>query len=157
MIEIWYLGLIANPRQVRLRPISTANQHVGDFISTLIISNISNEYTSWNNILAYRPNYSGGNTAIVFVDLEAVISCYQANPIGPACHLFTFEEESFQYGKPFIQASDNGSYFHIFSDQYDKATYGFGVVGCSTFDFECISKFEVCLVCLLPPALNQCG
>ncbi len=125
-----------------------------------MISNVSNEYTSANNILAYRPNYSrhsGGNTAIVFINLEAAIPCYQANPIGPVCHLFTTEEDNFQSGKPFIQASDNGSYFHIFSDQYDITTYGFGVTGCSTFDSGCVSTFEKSLVCLLPPGLYRCG
>ena len=160
MLETLYIALAGTPRKVTLRSVTTSTQAVGDYLSTLTITNTSNDYTSDDNVLAYRPNYSsnsGGNTAIVFINLEAAIPCYQANQIGPACHLFTFEEDSFQFGKSFIQASDIGNYFHIFSNSQDIATYGFGVTGCSTFDQVCVSDFEVTLVCLLPPALNQCG
>ncbi len=160
VIEMLYIALTENPRTVSLKSINTARQEVGDTISTLTISNPSIEYTSSNNVLAYRPNHSnhsGGNTAIVFVNLEAAIPCYQANPIGPVCHLFTLNKEGFQYGKPFIQASDIGSKFRVFSQQNNTATYGFGVTGCTTFHPTCVSGFEVSLVCLLPPALEQCG
>ena len=97
MIEILYFALVRTPRTVLLRPISTRSQHVGDFISTLMIPNLLNEYTSEDNISVYHPNYSshsGGNTAIVFTNLEAAIPCYQADPIGPACHMFAFEEDN---------------------------------------------------------------
>ena len=147
-------------RTVRLRSIDKSRQAVGNTISTLTIQNTSNAYTSGNNILVYRPNYSsnsGGNTAIIFINLEAAIPCYQANQIGAACNLYTLEEESFQYGKAFVQASDIGNNFRIFSSSQSIATYGFGVSGCSTFNQACVSGFELTLVCLLPPALNQCG
>ena len=160
MIEILYVSLTGTPRTVRLRSVDTSTQAVGHTFSTLTIQDISNAYTSDNNILAYRPNYSshsGGNTAIVFINLEAAIPCYQANQIGPACHLYTFEEESFQFGKAFVQAGDIGNNFRIFNNTQNIATYGFGVSDCSTFDQACVSNFEVTLVCLLPPARNQCG
>ena len=147
-------------RTVVLRSMDSSTQAVGDTISTLTIINISEDYTSNNGVLAYRPNHSshsGGNTAIVFINLEAAIPCYQRNQIGPACQLFTLEEDGFQFGKAFIQASDIGNHLRIFSSSQNIATYGFGVTGCSTFDQACVSTFEVALVCLLPPALDQCG
>ena len=161
MIEILYVSLTGTPRTVRLRSVSTSTQTVGHTFSTLTIRDISNAYTSDNNILAYRPNYSshsGGNTSIIFINLEAAIPCYQANQLtGHICHLYTFEEENFQFGKAFIQAGDIGNHFRIFSNTRSIATYGFGVSGCSTFDQACVSNFEVSLVCLLPSARNGCG
>ena len=155
-----YIILSGTPRTVSLRSMDSSTQVVGDYISRLIIPNISEDYTSDNSVLAYRPNYSshsGGNTAIIFINLEAAIPCYQGNEIEPACQLFTFEENSFQFGKAFIQASDIGNHFRFFNSSQNIATYGFGVTGCSTFDQACVSNFEVALVCLLPPALDQCG
>ena len=144
------------PREIWLRSVSISTQAVQDYISSLQIYNVSDNYTS--NVLAYRPNYSshsGGNTAIVFINLETIFPCYRYNQIGPICQLITNEEDSFQFGKAFIQASDVGN--NIFSNNPSTATYGFGVTGCSTFDRACVSDFEVFVVCLLPPALSQCG
>ena len=140
---------------ISLRTLSTTSQAVGDYLSTLTIPNFTNEYTSNNNILAYRPNFRNSNTAILFINLEAVIPCYDTYQIGPACNLFTFEEDNFQSGKPFIQASDIGNAFFIFSNTHNIATYGFGVFGCTTFDPGCVSTSELSLVCLLPP--DRCG
>ena len=158
MVKILHIALTGTPRTVRLSLINSSTQVVQDYISSLEIHNVSDSYTS--NDLAYRPNYSshsGGNTAILFVNLETVIPCYQHNRLGPACQLFTFEEGSFQFGQPFIQASDIGNHFIFFDNNHFIATYGFGVTGCSTFDRACVSDFEAALVCLLPPARNQCG
>ena len=158
MVKILHIALTGTPRTVRLSLINSSTQVVQDYISSLEIHNVSDSYTS--NDLAYRPNHSshaGGNTAILFVNLEGAIPCYQHNQMGPACQLFTFEENSFQFGKAFIQASDIGNHFRFFNSSQNIATYGFGVTGCSTFDQACVSNFEVALVCLLPPALDQCG
>jgi hypothetical protein len=157
-MKMVYIALTGTPRTVTLRSIDTSRLVVGDTLSTLIIPNTSVEYTSVDNILAYRPNYSsnsGGNTAIVFINMEVIVPCYQMHWLGPVCQLFTHEEESFQFGKAFVQASDIGNNFGIFTNT--QATYGFGVSGCSTFDQACVSDFEVSLVCLLPPAHPQCG
>ena len=160
MVKILHIALTGTPRTVRLSLINSSTQVVQDYISSLEIHNVSDSYTS--NDLAYRPNYSshsGGNTAILFVNLETVIPCYQHNQnlMGSACQLFTFEENSFQFGKAFIQASDIGNHFRIFSSSQNIATYGFGVTGCNTFDRACVSDFEAALVCLLPPAHDRCG
>ena len=164
-MEILNIAVLGSPRTVLLRSVSTSTQVVtANYISTLTIPNTSNDYTSANNVLAYRPNFyrnAGGNTAIVFINLKAAIPCYQANFLAPICRLFTSEENSFQYhnGKPFIQTSRIGNFFAIFGMRNVPyiATYEFGVTGCSTFDPACVTDFEVTLVCLLPPALNQCG
>ena len=156
-MDMLYIALSGNPRTVYLRSMSTATEEVGNLISYLNIRSPS--HAASNNVLAYRPyhnSHSGGNTAILFINLEATNPCYVVNEFGPPCNLFTLEEGSFQYGKAFIQASDIGNDFRIFSSQ-NISTYGFGVTGCSTFDPACVSDFEVSLVCLLPPALNQCG
>jgi hypothetical protein len=156
VMKMVYINVNKIPR-VRVRSIDTSTQLVGDTFSLLTISNTSVEYTSVDNILAYRPNYSsnsGGNTAIAFVNMEAIFPCYKQNQIGPVCQLFTYENDSFQFGKAFIQSSDIGN--HVFNNQ-NITTFGFGVSGCSTFDEACVSNFEAVLVCLLPPALNQCG
>ena len=153
-MKIVYIALTEPRRKVYLRSVDISTQRVQHTISTLEIHNVSDNYTS--NDLAYRPNYSGVNTAIVFVNLETVFPCYQYNQINPICQLLTFEEDSFQFGKAFIQASDVGN-DHIFSNNHFIATYGFGVTGCSTFDRACVSHFEVLVVCLLPPALDHCG
>ena len=153
-----YIALTGTRREVQLRSVDISTQAVQDYISILTIHNVSDNYTS--NDLAYRPNYSshsGGNTAVVFINLETVFPCYRYNQIGPICQLITSEEDSFQFGKAFIQASDVGNDFHIFSNNHFIATYGFGVTGCSTFDRACVTDFEVLVVCLLPPALNYCG
>lgn len=145
------------PNYAKVRKINPVTLLAVDgFLSEVTISNPSNEYTSSNNVLAYRPSYSGGNTAILFVNLAAAFSNCGAidNLEGISCKLFTREEESFQFGKPFIQASNIGNHFHIFSNHENIATYGFGVPGCSRFDPACITDFEVHLVCLLP---SQCG
>ena len=161
-MEILYISLLETPRKISLRSVNSSTQALGGYISSLIIQNTSNPYTSDDNVLAYRPNYdsywnAGGNTAIAFINLEAAIPCYQGNEIGPACQLFIYDGGTFQHGNAFIQSSDDGSHLEIFSIHPETATYGFGILGCSTFDHACISDFKVFLVCLLPPALNQCG
>ena len=159
-MEILNIAVLGSPRTIVLRSVSTSTQVVTmNYISTLTIPNTSNGYTSGDKVLAYRPNYSsyaGGNTAIVFINMEAAIPCYQANWLAPICNLFT-SESSFQYGKPFIQASSSGNGFYIFGIDPFIATCGFGVTGCSTFDPACVTDFEVTLVCQLPPARNRCG
>ena len=145
-----------NPRQVYLKSFNAITFAVENTISTLTISNLSNAYISNDNVLAYYPNttsYSGGNTAFLFINLIAAFPC---NSAAIVCNLFTYEEENFQFGKPFIQASDSGNHFTMFRNPNAMGTYGFGVMGCATFDPNCVTDFEVSLVCLLPPGHNQC-
>ena len=150
-----YISLQGNPRQINLRHIDSKTLVLGDNVSSLIISDTSNHYNSDDNILAYRPHttrFSGGNTAILFINLAAAFPCTSSL----SCNLFTFGEGGFQFGKPFIQASDSGNHFRIFSSNQNINTYGFGVMGCATFDPNCVADFEASLVCLLPAGCH-CG
>ena len=121
------------------------------FISHLSIPNTSNEYTSANNVIAYRPYYNdvhNSNLAILFFNLEAAFPCLGGMPI---CSLFPFEEDGFFRGRPLIQAADTGNHFRIFSGSHSVKTFGFGFAGCSTFANSCVpDSFELSLVCLLP-------
>ena len=152
-----YIALSGSPRTIHLRPINISTQAVGNgVISTLTISNLLSTHTSANRALKYRPNVLtelGGRMATLFINMEAAIPYYQcSNVFSPICHIFTFGEDGLHFGKPFIQISDPGYQYATFSFNHIIATYGFGVSGCSTFDFACVSDFEVTLVCLLPSA-----
>ena len=102
------------------------------------------------DVLAYHPNttsYLGGNTAILFINQAAAFPCDSAI----VYNIFTFEEENFQFGEPFIRVSDSSNHFHIFNNHRNINTYGFGVMGCAMLDPNyCVTDFEVSLVCLLP-------
>ena len=128
-------------------------------------SNPSSSYTAPNNVLAYRPNFANSNTAILFINLEAIFPCYRTGEIAPACQLFTYQDRELSQGKPYIQISDIGNNFHIFSNSQNIATYGFGFMGCPKLfrgtGCQAISGGIVAsltMVCLLPRALvNECG
>ena len=120
-LQVVYISLQGNPRQINLRHIDFETLVLGDNVSSLIISDTSSHYNSDDNILAYCPNttgYSGGNTAIIFINVAATFSC----TVTLSCNLFTFGEGGFQFGKPFIQASDSGNHFHIFSSNQNINT-----------------------------------
>ncbi len=151
-----YITLSGDPhRHVTLRSVNTATHALGSVISSMTIPNHSSPYTSSDNVLAYHPYLASSSTAIIFINLEAAIPCYHANEIAPVCNLFT--PDNFQSGKAFVQAADIGNHFQVFSNNQNIATYGFGVAGCPIFDTVCESDFNASVVCLLPPALNECG
>ena len=156
-----YISLAGNPREIHLRSINTSTQELGNVISTLTISNPSNSYTSTDRITTYRPSYItnlGGRIAILFINMEVAISYYNQCDdavYSPICHMFTYGDDSLHFGKRFIHVSDPGYQLSIFHNFNNIATYGFGVMGCRTFDEACVSDFEVTLLCLVPSA--QCG
>ena len=90
--------------------------------------------------------------ATLLINMEAAIPYYQCNRVNP--NTFTFGEDGLHFSKPFVQLSNPGYEYYTFSLNHHIATYGFGVSGYSTFNFECVPDFEVTLVCLLPSA--QC-
>ena len=130
----------------------------------MVISDPSQPYTTQDNVLAYRPNFVDSNTAILFVNLEAIFPCYRSNEIVPVCQFFTFDKGNIHRGKPYVQASGIGNNFRVFNNSQNIATYGLGVPGCPELDFDCGAvsgqnsiNAELLLVCLQPPALNDCG
>ena len=144
-------------RKVTLKTVSPLTLALGETLNVLDINNTSRNYTS--QLLAYYPNLGEHNdTAVVFVNLDAVIPCYSGRTLHPICEVFSFEGRSFRDGKPFIKGSDSGSNFQIFDTGNGFGgveTFGFGVLGCNQSDGQCAETDEVGLVCLLPR--NICG
>ncbi len=149
------MGAWFHPALFRLRPVNETNEFIFPYISSMTIPDNSHPYNTLENILAYRPYFANNSSAIVFINLEAAFPCYHADHIAPVCQLFTLDEDNFQRGKAWIQASDIGNNFNIYNDQ-NTATYGFGVMGCPIINTGCgDSHTEFFLACLLPPV--ECG
>ena len=111
--------------------------------------------TSSNNLLAYRPNYSG--LTGFFINLDGVFPCISGRAwpdTPPPCSRFTYEEDGFNGGRAISQAGDMGNNFRIFSSTEDIPTYGLAVSGCNTND--CFPAwYAIHVVCLLPR--ETCG
>ena len=164
-IEMLHISLTGNrPRTIQLRSINSTTQALGSILSTLTLENPSdgNSRLAADNGLSYLPyrlGTLGGDTAILLINMEMIFSYYVCNQVSPICHLFTYGRDSLHFGKPFFDVSDIGDNWAPFLRPTNMAgTYGFGVLGCSTFDSACVSEFEVTVVCLLPPDHHdQCG
>lgn len=140
-------------RTVSLRQINALTFEPENASYTLLIPNTSQDYSSEDKILAYYPNFYN-YTAIVFVNLQAVIPCYSRYELTPSCLLFSFGDNDFPKGRPhYVQTTDTGSDLHVFSNGSNSETYGFGVSGCATFKSDCVSSAELSLICLLPANL----
>lgn len=148
---IWVGGHLL---QAVLREVDPSTLTVHGYISHLTVPNTSNEYTSADNIIAYRPHYNdthNSNLAVLFFNLEAVFPCLRGHDRMPICSLFTFEEDGFLKGRPIIQAGDGGNSFSIFNSYSNVKIFGFGFAGCDTFNYRCVPRsIELSLVCLLP-------
>ena len=157
VIKTVYIGISGQPIQVFLRSQDPSTLSILEFISQLHIRDAAHPATSADDIIAYRPYFNdshNSNTAILFFNLEAAFPCLRNTlaHAAPACTLFSLEEDSFLGGRSLIQAADIGNDFRIFSQNQFINTFGFGFVGCSTFDSSCVPNtisFERSLVCLL--------
>lgn len=155
VIKTVYIGISGQPIQVFLRSQDPSTLSILEFISQLHIRDAAHPATSADDIIAYRPYFNdshNSNTAILFFNLEAAFPCLRNTLAAPACTLFSLEEDSFLGGRSLIQAADIGNDFRIFSQNQFINTFGFGFVGCSTFDSSCVPNtisFERSLVCLL--------
>ena len=159
-MKITYIGLggTGTSRSVRVQSRDPSTWALVSPRTDFSIPNTANEYTSSNNMVAYRPRYNdahNSNLAILFINLQALFPCLSGANFHPACSLFTSEEDGFRGGKAIIQAADIGNNFRIFSRTVNYETFGYGVAGCTTFDRSCVDNLELDLVCLLPR--NRCG
>ena len=140
---------IGSPQQrVELRSVSIVTHVLGSVISSMSIPDHSHSHTSSDNVLAYHPYLANNSTALIFINLEAVLSCYHNNEIAPICNLFAadnFQQERCLSKLPTLAATTK--YLAT------ARAYGVGVVGFPKFDTICESNFNASLVCLLPPAL----
>ena len=142
-----------NSRTIKFQPRNPSTWHLMDPRTDLFITNTSSAYTSIDNVVAYYPQYNdhhGSDMAILFINLEAVYPCVRSSIYHPPCTLFSAEEDGFRGGRSIIQASDIGNDLEIFSESSSFGTFGFGLVGCSTFDTSCVDDIDVELICLLP-------
>ena len=121
--------------------------------STISTSPYSN-YTSSDNILAYRRNYEdphrSGNLAVIFINLGAVYPCISSYS-HVSCTLLPNEDDGFHGGRAIYEAADSGGNFGIFS----TPTFAFAFEGCTTLTNTCLSipdsfTTEYYLVCFLP-------
>jgi hypothetical protein len=135
---------------------SVAFNPQGDTTTISTSSNIHENITSGNNILAYRPNYQDtfqSNLATIFIHIEAVYPCatdHHQNLI--SCKLFPNEDDGFRGGRAIFEAMDDGRNFGVFSGN----TYAFAIEGCSQIDYSCYSStynLEFTLVCLVPSSV----
>ena len=110
--------------------------------------------TSPNNLLAYRPNFSGlhgSNLGAFFINIGAHYPCLGSG--AAVCSVFTFEEDGFRGGRALISAADSGNNFPIFGR---TPTFGFAISGCPQITLSCFSvSTEYSIVCLLPR--DRCG
>ena len=122
--------------------------------STISISPYSN-YTSSDNILAYRQNYQdphrSGNLAVIFINLGAVYPCISSFR-DISCTLLSNEDDGFHGGRAIYEAADDGGNFEIFGS---TPTFAFAFEGCTALITTCPSipdsfLTEYYLVCYLP-------
>ena len=155
-----YLSLTGNPwRTFTLRSINPTTFALGHTIRTFPVLEMKDSLV--NNILRYETGQLrgfGDPVSIFYVNLQAAIPYWRYGEGSPVCHMFTFGEDGLHFGKSIFEYTDkNDDYqFDIYSPhwRHDKK-YAFGVTDCRFFDFECVSNFEVTLVCLRPPTSSM--
>ena len=122
--------------------------------ASISLSNPSRPATSSNNLLAYRPRFSG--LGALFLNIEAIFPCINSSSHFPVCGRLTFEEDRFFSRRPFIEAADRGNSFRIFSTTENIKTYGIAVEGCPELNAACWPNHAgISVFCLLPRDL--CG
>ena len=124
-------------------------------LAQITISDSSQNQTSSNNLLAYRPRYNdghGSNLAGIFINLEGVFPCLvPLTNYYPICHVFTEEEDGFRNGKALIDAGDIGNNLRIFSSSSNILTYGLAIQQCPEFNTTCFPEYlSFSVACYLP-------
>ena len=148
---------MSTSRRLRLFAANHLTLQATDYmlLAQITISNSSQDQTSSNNILAYRPRVSDGhnsNLAGVFINLEGVFPCLAPlTNYHPVCRVFTDEEDSFRDGKALIDSGDTGNGFQVFSPTNNILTYGIAIQQCPVFNNACFPVYHSFTVaCYLP-------
>ena len=148
---------MAASRQLRLYATNHSTLRATDStqLAQITISNSSQDQTSSNNLLAYRPRYNDGhnsNLAGVFINLEGVFPCLAPlNTYYPICRVFTEEEDGFRKGRALIDAADLGNNFRVFSSSGNILTYGIAIQQCPEFNTTCFPHYHgFTVACYLP-------
>ena len=104
--------------------------------------------------IAYRQNYlesQGSRLAVGFLNLEKLFPCIANDAIMPPCTRLTQDEDGFNKGGEFLEATDHGNSMKIFGT--DIGTYGFAFKGCTKFTgtAPCLPKhYQFAVICYLP-------
>ncbi len=116
----------------------------------------SQDRTSTNNLLAYRPHYNDyhqSGLAAVFINLSDLFPCTASEQ--PRCYRATWEEDGFNKGKAILKAGDIGNNFNVWPNG-QKRTYGFVIEGCEELNTQCLpSYYQISIICHLSRPL--CG
>ena len=121
---------------------------------TILPSNISINGT--NNLFAYRPSFRdlhGSTLGAIFFNMLGIFPCLQEAHMTRAvhlpCFLATSEEDGFNNGRAFLQASDIGNGFNIFGS--GTLTYGLAVQNCTELNEDCLPRsYQIQIACFLP-------
>ena len=127
-------------------------------LAQITISDSSQDQTSPNNLLAYRPRYNDGhnsNLASVFINLEGVFPCLATlTSYFPICGVFTEEEDGFRNGKVFIDSGDIGNNFRVAIQHLQQhSDLWYCNPNCPEFDATCFPTYHsLSVACYLPRA-----
>lgn len=124
-------------------------------LAGITISNVSQQVTSSNNLLAYRPRFDDhhdSNLAGIFINLEGVFPCLESlSSYYPICRVFTEEEDGFRNGRALIDAGDIGNNFRVFSSNSNILTYGIAIQECPEWTTSCFPTYHsLSVACYLP-------
>ena len=121
-------------------------------IAEVSITNPSSSTTSSNNILAYRPRFSGlhsSNLAGIFINAKK-LTCGST-----LCMIVGADEDGFNKGQVLIGAGDGGNNLRVFSSTKEIPTYGIAIKGCSEINQSCLpNSFETTIACYVPCDCN---
>ena len=126
-------------------------------LASMRINLSSQNVTSSNNLLAYRPQYRdthNSSLGAIFINLESVFPCLvPLTDYYPICSVYSNEEDGFRGGKVVIGAGDSGNNFHIFSDSANIKTYSIVIQDCPELTSECLPIFhKISVACFVPRA-----
>ena len=121
----------------------------------------SQNQTSADNLLAYRPNFKdrhNSGLAGIFINIEGVFPCtvglHKSSVLrGPVCKLFTSEEDGFNDGRAIVELGDAGNVeLTVFGS--NVRLYGLAFSGCQMLTEKCLPLwFQSEIVCMLPRSI----
>ena len=141
-----------------LHIINHTTLQVSTKLANVSLANPSQAVTSPNNLLAYRPRFTGdlhnSGLAGVFINMEGVFPCLQSlSTYSPICQVFSNEEDGFRGGKALIGASDMGNSIRVFSSTSYILTYGVVIQDCPEWNTSCFpNHHSFAVACYLPRA-----
>lgn len=128
-------------------------------VASVSLSDPSQDQTSSNNMLAYRAAYTGdlhqSGLGSILVNINEVFPCTKnVDRYAPICTIFSFEDDGFRKGKPWVQLGDIGNDVRVFSSSKYVSTYGIAVQDCPQLNEDCLpTKQEIKVVCFLDPGV----